>query len=213
MSWWLLLVKHRIVNSALLTGLRSVQSHTSRGSDMLFLMLCSVSSVRADHLCSELPAWTDQITKSVCGLHWCKQLDAFAGSVQSQCSPLCLQDFCAMVNDIGERARSRCMECKQGSGLIKCKGCSVAAHPTCVGLNSRQQQVSWLVYILAFLACRLQCMQMPVSFWIQQLVSTDDSSAWLKRWLISMVIKMTHQHDTMVNACISCIMSSKECMT
>ena len=52
-----------------------------------------------------------------------------------------LQDFCALVNDIGEKARNRCLHCKQGSGLVRCKGCSVAAHPTCVGLVSRQQQV------------------------------------------------------------------------
>ncbi|DBA96080.1 TPA: hypothetical protein ACH3X1_001578 [Trebouxia sp. C0004] len=56
---------------------------------------------------------------------------------------LALKDFCGLVNDIGEKARSRCLECKQGSGLIKCKGCSVAAHPLCVGLNSRQQQANW----------------------------------------------------------------------
>ncbi|KAL0036052.1 hypothetical protein WJX79_000012 [Trebouxia sp. C0005] len=56
---------------------------------------------------------------------------------------LALKEFCGLVNDIGEKARSRCLECKQGSGLIKCKGCSVAAHPLCVGLNSRQQQANW----------------------------------------------------------------------
>ncbi|KAL0056243.1 hypothetical protein WJX82_009196 [Trebouxia sp. C0006] len=56
---------------------------------------------------------------------------------------LALKDFCGLVNDIGEKARSRCLECKQGSGLIKCKGCSVASHPLCVGLNSRQQQANW----------------------------------------------------------------------
>ena len=67
----------------------------------------------------------------------------------SECIPLrscfakacVLQDFCALVNDIGEKARNRCLHCKQGSGLVRCKGCSVAAHPTCVGLVSRQQQV------------------------------------------------------------------------
>ena len=51
------------------------------------------------------------------------------------------QDFCGLVNNIGEKARNRCLHCKQGSGLVRCKGCSVAAHPLCAGLTSRQQQV------------------------------------------------------------------------
>ena len=52
-----------------------------------------------------------------------------------------LQDFAALVNEIGETARSRCMVCNKGVGIIKCKGCSIAAHPQCVELTSRQQQV------------------------------------------------------------------------
>lgn len=51
------------------------------------------------------------------------------------------QDFAALVNEIGETARSRCMVCNKGVGIIKCKGCSIAAHPQCVELTSRQQQV------------------------------------------------------------------------
>lgn len=70
---------------------------------------------------------------------------------------LCLQEFCGLVNDIGEKARSRCLECKQGSGLIKCKGCSVAAHPLCVGLNSRQQQVSMLSCIAIMHCVFMHC--------------------------------------------------------
>lgn len=60
--------------------------------------------------------------------------------MQSQ-QPGMLQDFCSLVNDIGENARSRCMKCKLRGGVIKCKGCSIAAHPQCVELTSRQQQV------------------------------------------------------------------------
>ncbi|KAL3153902.1 hypothetical protein ABBQ32_013467 [Trebouxia sp. C0010 RCD-2024] len=56
---------------------------------------------------------------------------------------LALKDFCVLVNEIGDKARNRCLHCKQGSGLINCKGCSVAAHPLCAGLTSRQQQANW----------------------------------------------------------------------
>lgn len=63
-----------------------------------------------------------------------------------------LQDFCGLVNIIGEKARNRCLHCKQGSGLVRCKGCSVAAHPRCAGLTSRQQQVR--------LCCLVYCTSM-----------------------------------------------------